>query len=201
MTRYLGLAEFFWLAEQVTRRDTTTLVKASRVELADSALHAPQAGYGDEDFYPDIYDKVAVLTCRLAWNHPLPTATSAQRGRACCYSSISTVDLGIRTHPTSNMLSTRCSMSRRATSMRRRSRVGSASGFDSLSSWRRCQCSKVSPRQMADPNNNTYVARGTGEPCVLWVSRWERRSPNQTERDRRGPGGRDGRPRCVAAGC
>jgi death-on-curing protein len=72
VTRYLDLAEFFWLAEQVTGLDTTTLVKASRVELADSALHAPQAGYGDDDFYPDIYDKAAVLTCRLAWNHPLP---------------------------------------------------------------------------------------------------------------------------------
>ena len=71
MTRYLGLAEFFWLAEQVTGLDTTTLVKASRVELADSALHAPQAGYGDDDFYPDLYDKAAVLTCRLEWNHPL----------------------------------------------------------------------------------------------------------------------------------
>ena len=44
----------FWLAEQVTGLDTTTLVKASRVELADSALHAPQAGFGDEDFYPDL---------------------------------------------------------------------------------------------------------------------------------------------------
>ena len=66
MTRYLGLAEFFWLAEQVTGLDTTILVKASRVKLADSALHAPQAGYGDEDFYPDIYDKAAVLTCRIA---------------------------------------------------------------------------------------------------------------------------------------
>ncbi len=22
--------------------------------------------------YPDIYDKAAVLVCRLAWNHPLP---------------------------------------------------------------------------------------------------------------------------------
>ena len=77
MTRYLDLAEFFWLAEQVTGLDTTTLVKASRVELADSALHAPEAGFGDEDFYPDLYDKAAVLTCRLAWNHPLPDGASA----------------------------------------------------------------------------------------------------------------------------
>lgn len=71
MTRYIGLADYFWLAEQVTGIDTTTLIKASRVELADSALHAPAAGFGDDDFYADVYDKAAVLTCRLAWNHPL----------------------------------------------------------------------------------------------------------------------------------
>jgi death-on-curing protein len=72
VTRYLDLAEYLWLAEQVTGVDAATLAKASRIDLADSALHAPAAGFGDEDFYPDIYDKAAVLCCRLAWNHPLP---------------------------------------------------------------------------------------------------------------------------------
>jgi len=72
VTRYLGLAEYLWLAEQVTGVEATTLAKASRIDLADSALHAPAAGFGDEDFYPDIYDKAAILCCRLAWNHPLP---------------------------------------------------------------------------------------------------------------------------------
>ena len=72
MTRYLTLAEYFWLAEQVTGVDADTLTKAARSDLADSALHAPQAGFGDVEFYPDIYDKAAVLVCRLAWNHPLP---------------------------------------------------------------------------------------------------------------------------------
>ena len=71
MTRYLTLAEFFWLAEQVTGTDAGVLVKASRSDLADSALHAPRAGFGEEEFYPDLYDKAAVLVCRLAWNHPL----------------------------------------------------------------------------------------------------------------------------------
>ena len=47
-------------------------MKASRVDLADSALHASQAGFGDTDFYPDVFDKAAVLACRIAWNHPLP---------------------------------------------------------------------------------------------------------------------------------
>lgn len=71
-TRYIDLAEYLWLAEQVTGVAATVLAKASRVDLADSALHAPAAGFGDEDFYPDPYDKAAVLCCRLAWNHPLP---------------------------------------------------------------------------------------------------------------------------------
>lgn len=71
MIRYLDLAEYFWLAEQVTGMDAETLAATSRSDLADSALHAPAAGFGDDDFYPDVVDKAAVLTCRLAWNHPL----------------------------------------------------------------------------------------------------------------------------------
>ena len=54
MTRYLSIAEFWYLAEQVTGIEAPTLISASRVDLADSALHAPQAGFGDEDFYPDL---------------------------------------------------------------------------------------------------------------------------------------------------
>jgi death on curing protein len=72
VTRHLTLAEYFWLAEQVTGVDANTLAKAARSDLADSALHAPQAGFGDVEFYPEIYDKAAVLVFRLAWNHPLP---------------------------------------------------------------------------------------------------------------------------------
>lgn len=72
MTRYVTLAEYFWLAEQVTGVQAAVLTKASRVDLADSALHAPSAGFEEQDFHPDLIDKAAVLTCRLAWNHPLP---------------------------------------------------------------------------------------------------------------------------------
>lgn len=70
MTRYVTLGEYFWLAEQVTGIDAAVLLKASRVDLADSALHAPSAEFGGEEFYPDLYDKAAVLCCRLVWNHP-----------------------------------------------------------------------------------------------------------------------------------
>lgn len=72
MTRYRTLAEYVWLAEQVTGVEAAVLVKASRIDLADSALHAPAAEFGGEEFYPDLVDKAAVLTWRLAWNHPLP---------------------------------------------------------------------------------------------------------------------------------
>ncbi len=71
MTRYLTLAEYLWLAEQVTGFDAAVFASASRVSLTDSALHAPAAGFGDHEFYPDLYDKAAVLVCRLTWNHPL----------------------------------------------------------------------------------------------------------------------------------
>jgi death-on-curing protein len=81
VTRYLTLAEYFWLAEQVTTTAADVLVKVSRSDLADSALHAPQASFGDDDFYPDVVDKPAVLTCRMAWNIRFLTATNAPPGR------------------------------------------------------------------------------------------------------------------------
>ena len=71
MTRYLSLAEYLRLAELVTGIPAQTLVATSRTELADSALHAPQASFGGHEFYPDLHHKAAVLVCRLARNHPL----------------------------------------------------------------------------------------------------------------------------------
>jgi death-on-curing protein len=35
-------------------------------------VHAPQAGFGDEDFYPSLPQKAAVLVVRIARNHALP---------------------------------------------------------------------------------------------------------------------------------
>jgi len=70
--RYLTLAEALTIAEVVTGIDTRTLRNASRLELLDSALHAPQAGFGDTEFYPNFVDKAAVLVVRITRNHPLP---------------------------------------------------------------------------------------------------------------------------------
>jgi death on curing protein len=70
--RYLSLAEALVIAERVTGVDTGVLSKGAGVSLLDSALHAPQASFGGEEFYPDFVEKAAVLAVRIARNHPLP---------------------------------------------------------------------------------------------------------------------------------
>jgi death-on-curing protein len=70
--RYLNLVEALVIAEAVTGIDTTVLAKSAGVGLLDSALHAPQAGFGGYDLYPDFIAKAAVLAVRVARNHPLP---------------------------------------------------------------------------------------------------------------------------------
>jgi death on curing protein len=71
-TRFISLPEFFWLAEQVTGIDADVLETPRSINLADSAVHAPQASFSGQDIYPDLIDKAAVLACHIAWNHPLP---------------------------------------------------------------------------------------------------------------------------------
>lgn len=71
-TRFISLPEFFCLAEQVTGFDAAVLETPRSINLADSALHAPQASFGGQDFYPELIDKAAVLACHIAWNHPRP---------------------------------------------------------------------------------------------------------------------------------
>jgi death-on-curing protein len=69
---YLDLADFIAISAAVTGLDEDTIVKVADLGLADSALHAPSASFGDREFYEDFVDKAAVLVVRLARNHPLP---------------------------------------------------------------------------------------------------------------------------------
>lgn len=69
---YLDLSDYLAIAAAVTGLDATTLTRVTRLSLADSALHAPEAGFGGVELYPDFIDKAAVLLVRLAKNHPLP---------------------------------------------------------------------------------------------------------------------------------
>lgn len=70
--RYVELADYLAIAAEITGLDTHTLIRVTKVDLAESALHAPAAGFGETEFYPDFIDKAAVLIVRLAKNHPLP---------------------------------------------------------------------------------------------------------------------------------
>jgi death-on-curing protein len=69
---YLDLADYVAIAVEVTGLESATVMKLANLDLADSALHAPAAGFGDSEFYPEFVDKAAVLMVRLAKNHPLP---------------------------------------------------------------------------------------------------------------------------------
>ena len=68
---YPDLADYLAIAAAVTGVDLKTLANATKLDLADSALHAPSASFGGDEFYPDFCDKAAVLLVRLAKNHPL----------------------------------------------------------------------------------------------------------------------------------
>ena len=69
---YLDLADFIAIAAEVTGLDEDTIAKVADLGLADSALHAPAAEFGNREFFEDFIDKAAVLIVRLARNHPLP---------------------------------------------------------------------------------------------------------------------------------
>ena len=69
--RYLSLAEALAVAEAVTGIDVAVLARGPRINLLDSALHAPQASFGGHDMYPEFLDQAAVLAVRIFPNHPL----------------------------------------------------------------------------------------------------------------------------------
>lgn len=72
MTEYLDLADYLLIAEAVLGVPAEAIAQWPGIGLADSALHAPAAGFGGVELYPDVFDKAAVLCVRLARNHPLP---------------------------------------------------------------------------------------------------------------------------------
>jgi death on curing protein len=69
---YLDLADFLLIAEVVLQTPADDLARVTRVDLAESALHAPAAAFGGVAFYPDLASKTAVLCSRIIRNHPLP---------------------------------------------------------------------------------------------------------------------------------
>ena len=72
IVEYLDLADYVGIAAEVTGLDEAIVLKIANLDLADSALHAPSAEFGGEEFYPDLVTKAALLLVGLAKNHPLP---------------------------------------------------------------------------------------------------------------------------------
>lgn len=68
---YLDLADFLAISELVLNQPADDIARISRLELAESALHAPAASFGGVEFYPDLATKAAVLCTRIVKNHPL----------------------------------------------------------------------------------------------------------------------------------
>lgn len=72
MTIYLELGDYCEIAAELLGTTPEQVARLPRIALADSALAAPRAGFGDQDAYPTLVEKAAVLVEHLARNHPLP---------------------------------------------------------------------------------------------------------------------------------
>ena len=68
----LGIDDALAIASLVLDMEPQALVGATKLGPLDSALHAPFAGYGDVELYPESWRKCAVLGARICRNHPFP---------------------------------------------------------------------------------------------------------------------------------
>jgi death-on-curing protein len=69
---YPEFGDFCDVAASVLGISPEQVSRLPNVGLAESALAAPRAGFGDVELYPTLLEKAAVLLERLARNHPLP---------------------------------------------------------------------------------------------------------------------------------
>lgn len=68
----LSIEDFLLTAEAVLGIDADRLQHVTKLPLAESALAAPHAGFGDQSFYPHPAQQAAVLASRVMRNHALP---------------------------------------------------------------------------------------------------------------------------------
>jgi death on curing protein len=69
---YPELGDFCDVAASILGTTAEQIARLPNIGLAESALAAPRAGFGDVERYPTLLEKAAVLLERLARNHPLP---------------------------------------------------------------------------------------------------------------------------------
>lgn len=68
----VDLVDYLLAAEAVLGLPAEEVRHSVKIALAESALAAPFAGFGDVEFYPEPHVKAAVLCSRVARNHALP---------------------------------------------------------------------------------------------------------------------------------
>ena len=79
MAAYLDLADYLLIAEAVLGVAAEKIARWPRIGLAESALHAPAAGYAGVEVYPDMVDKAAVFAFVWRGTTRCRTETSVSR--------------------------------------------------------------------------------------------------------------------------
>jgi death-on-curing protein len=72
---YPEFGDFCDVAAEILGTTPEQIARLPNVGLAESALAAPRAGFGDVEVYPTLLKKAAILVARLARNHPLVPRT------------------------------------------------------------------------------------------------------------------------------
>lgn len=67
----IPIDEYLAIASVVLDVDAVSILRTTDLGLAESALHAPFAGFGNQEFYLSDIAKAGVLLVRLIKNHPL----------------------------------------------------------------------------------------------------------------------------------
>ena len=67
-----SLDDYTDIAAFLLSADRAAVAQLPRMQLAESALHAPFASFGDVEAYPTLIEQAAVLLEHLVKNHPLP---------------------------------------------------------------------------------------------------------------------------------
>lgn len=70
--KYLGLGDVVMIAAAVLDIEPEALLRTSRINTAESAVHAPAASFEGVEFHPGLVRKIGVLGYRLVRNHPFP---------------------------------------------------------------------------------------------------------------------------------
>lgn len=71
LVRRIQIEDLLLIAEDLLGVPAEELARTTDLGLADSALHAPFAGFGGHDLYEGFPVRAAILASRLVRNHPL----------------------------------------------------------------------------------------------------------------------------------